>query len=464
MGKAWDTRRPKRNLALQDELVRAQVRAVGSSSPFWRQRFADLGRSPRSVDGVGALAAVPAAGERDVSPTGDPAGMSGLVMQGGEKQFALHTSGPQLRRAIRLRITRSSDYQQIVDGETKPTAYSWAGLGFRYPIASTRGDLDVVARAGARLWRVLGLDADDALLSALPAAATTEHVALQYAALAAGTPALFPGDDIDDLVAAARLAPPTVLAVATPTATDVVHALGEASALSRVTTVLLVGAPTADERSGVVRALRDAGTTNAAVLAVHAPTGARVMWGECRESQGVTGLHTYPDLEVVQTVDPETGDDTTAGSGGELVLTQLGMRGSALLRWRTADLVEQVTSEPCPACGRTSPRVTRLRREALVIGTNGGRFLDLRVLAGALAGRPEITDWRVVLGGRRRDGRGQVVVHLQTAADPGDAAVGAAADLRAVGSRLPTQLVAATAEELNALSGTPLTARVLERG
>lgn len=464
MPKAWDKRSQRRNNALQDELVRAQVRAVGTSSPYWRQRFADLGRAPRSIDGVKALAALPAVGERDVSPAGDAAAMAGLVMHGGERQFALHTSGPQLRRAIRLRMSRSSDYQQIVDAETRPTSYTWTGLGFRYPIASTRGDLDVIARAGARLWRVLGLTADDALLSTLPVASTTEHTALHYAAVATGTPALFPGDEIDAVLATARLAPPTVLAVPTSAAVEVIHALGEAAALSRVATVLLVGAPSADERSGVVRALRDAGTTNVVVLAVHAPTGARVLWGECRESQGVTGLHTYPDLEVVQTVDPETGEGASDSGGGELVLTQLGLRGSAVLRWRTGDLVEQLTTEACPACGRTSPRAVRVRRSALVIGTDVGRSLDLRVLTGALAGRPEITDWRVVIGGRNRDGRRQVVVHLQTSADPGDAAVGAAADLRAVGSRLPTQLVAATADELEALSGTAVTARVLDRG
>ncbi|HMC70561.1 MAG TPA: hypothetical protein VKJ07_15500, partial [Mycobacteriales bacterium] len=344
---SWDRRSDSGLRKLQDELVRAQARAVSSSSTYWKQRFAAAGRTASSIDGAAALESLPAVGERDVSANGDPAAMAALVLHGGERQFALHTSGPALRRAIRLRALRSSAYQRIVESETRPTSYAWSGLSFRYPLAYTRGDLDVVARAGARLWSVLGLTNEDALISALPVAATAEHTALQYAALAAGAPALFPGAAPEAVVAAARLAPPTVIAVATQSAPDVVAALADADALGRLTTLLLVGAPSDDERAAAAQSLADAGRT-ATVLAVHAPSGARLLWAECRQSAGATGLHTYPDLDLAQVVDPETGEPVANGAG-ELVLTSLGMRGSALLRWRTGDLVNRVDSSPCPS-------------------------------------------------------------------------------------------------------------------
>ena len=462
MAATWDKRSARQLRSLQDELARNQVRAVAGSSAYWKQRFADIGRAPSSIDSVDALAAVPAVGERDVSPTGDPAAMARLVLQGGERQFALHTSGPKLRRALRLRLTRSAGYRRIVESEIKPTSYVWAGLGFRYPIASTRGDLDAVTRAGARLWRVLGLTEQDALLSAVAVAATPEHTALQLAALAVGAPALFPGEALDAVTAAARLAPPTVLAVPTLTAGEVVRALGAADALGRLTTLLLVGAPTADERAAAVTTLRDADVTTAAVLGVHAPSGARVLWAECRESGGSTGLHTYPDLDIVQVVDADTGEPGP-DAGGELVVTQLGLRGSALLRWRTGDLVAAVDTTPCPACSRNVARVVGTARQALVVATDSGRPIDVRTLTGALAGRADVQDWRVVIGGRARDGHGQVVVHLVTSGDPGEVAVAAAADIRAVAGRLPTQLVTTDAESLAELTGTALTRRVLLR-
>ena len=447
---------------MQDELVRAQVRAVAAGSAYWRERFASVGKNAASFSGAAALEALPAVGERDVSPNGDAAAMASLVMHGGERQFALHSSGPQVRRAIRLRLTRRAAYRHVVDSETKPTSYAWTGLGFRYPLAYTRGDLDVVARAGARLWRVLGLSGDDALLSAVPVASTVEHVALSHAALAAGAPALFPGDDPDALAAASRLAPPTVLAAPAAAAADVVLRLADAGGLGRLTTLLLVGAPSDEERAEARAALAEA-ARDATVLAVHAPSGSRLLWAECRESGG-GALHTYPDLDLVQLVDPETGEAVPSVGSGELVVTQLGQRGSALLRWRTGDLVTSIDSSRCAGCGRRVPRVTGTRAGALVVGADTGRSIDLRVVTGALSGRADIADWRVSIGGRTRDGRGQIVVHLVPSGDdPGEAAVGAAADIRAVAGMLPSQLVIADRDELSTLGGEALTARVLLR-
>ena len=304
MATRWASLSDKQLRNLQDQLVAQQVQhVVAPFSPYWKQRFAELGRKPASVDSVRSLATVPAAGERDIAP-GRILPDSAIIAEGG---FTLHAPGPTLRHALRLRLTRRDAYTRVVTSETKPTSYVWSGLGFRYPIASTRADLDVVARAGARLWRVAGLTRFDALLSAVPPAATTEHTALSYAALAAGAPALFPGSDPVAVVAAARLAKATVLALPARQATAVIAALLKAGVEpDTVRTVLLVGAPTADQRADVSAQL-----PSATVLAVHAPAGARLLWTECRERGAAGGFHTYPDLEVVQVVDPDSGMATT---------------------------------------------------------------------------------------------------------------------------------------------------------
>src|SRR4051812_23864737 len=385
--------------------------------------------------------------------------MARLVVQATESGFALHATGPTLRRALWLRIARRDAYADVVTHDTKPTSYVWAGLGFRYPVASTRGDLDVVARAGARLWSVLGLSAGDALLSAVPTDMHTEHVALQLAAIAAGAPAVFAGAAPADVVAAARLAAPTVLAARSEQAVAAVQALSAAGLLSSLRTMLLVGAPDDAERDQVAALVPEA----VRVLAVHAPAGARVLWGECAEAGAGGGLHTYPDLEVVQLVDPESGEPST--HDGEVVLTQLGMYGSALLRWRTGDVTRTpVQTDPCPGCKRRVPRVTVSRRAALVLHSPDGHALDLRAVGGALSGRPDLADWRVVVGPRSRDARRQVVVHLRPNVDDlAPAAVGAAKDIRSVAGMLPTQIVVTTDEDLAALDGTVRDGDVLTR-
>lgn len=459
MATAWDQRSAKSLASLQNELVRRQVQdSIAPFSPLWRRRFAELGRPPGAIKTVADLASVPAMGERDVSPNGDPAAMSALVIQAGEVGFTLHSPGPEVRRAMRLRLSHRDAYRRVVDADTRATSYVFSGLGFRYPLASTRNDLDVMARAGARLWSVLGLTSDDVLLSGLPHGATTEHVGLEYAALGAGAPAMFPGDDPADLAGAARLAPPTVLALPAATAPRILDGLSD---MGSVRTLLLVGAPTDAERVAAAHGLfRAGGPPDTAILAVHAAAGARLLWGECRPSGGTAGLHTYPDLEVVQAIDPDTAEPSR--SAGEVVLTQLGMRGSAMLRWRTGDVVTAISFGPCPACGRLVPRLEGLRRGALVLHLDTGRVLDLRSVAGVLAGRRDIRDWRLVVGRRRRDGAVSTVVHFE-AMDPGDAStvIGVATDVRNVTGSLPTQLVAASRQDLTALGGDPVSTRIL---
>lgn len=444
---------------MQDELLRAQIRhSIAPFSPFWRHRFTELGRKPTSFRSTSDLATLPPMGERDVSPTGDPARMASLVLQAGESGYALDAPGPEVRRAKGARLTNRDAYQRLVEADTRAISFVFSGLGFTYPIASARADLDLIARAGARLWQVLGLSRNDVLLSALQPGATTEHVALQYAAMAAGAPALFPGSDPADLMAAIRLAPPTVLAAPTSVAPQILAALSD---LSSLRTLLLVGAPTDAERVAAAHGLSRAGAaSDTAILAVHAPAGARVLWGECRASGGTTGLHTYPDLDIVQVIDADSGDPSPAG--GELVLTQLGMRGSALLRWRTGDVVTAVTQGACPACGRGVPRILGMRRGALVTQLDTGRSLDLRSIAGVLSGRRDVRDWRVVVARRQRDGVLSATVHYE-AINPDDASIviGIAGDIRQVTGSLPTQLIAADRVELAHLVGSQLSPRIL---
>lgn len=467
---SWDRHSPQQLGKLRDAAVRRQVaHAVGPFSPWWKARLAALGRKPSTVTSVTALGELPAAGERDVCPDGDPRGMAALVLQGTESGFALHAEGPVLRRALAGRLARRSSYRAIVEADTRPTSFVWAGLGLQHPLASTRSDLDLVARAGARLWQLLGLTGADVVVSALPALRTASTQALELGALGAGAPLLAPGDDTVDVAAALRLVPATVLAVPAASAPQLLDDLDEAGAdLSALRTLLLIGAAYDDERTATRAALQRVGLPDScAVLCAHVPDGHRLMWAECRESGGRTGLHTYPDLEVVQLVDAETGEAAAGRGPFEVVVSQLGFRGSALLRWRTGDLADAVVEEPCSSCGRAVPRVVGLRPGALVPPLelrSGTRPVDLRGVSAGLVGRADLVDWRVVLGRSSRDDADELLVHVVPVdgADPAEVAVSVARDVRAAAGLLPTQVVVSDREELPS-GGPSLSARVLSR-
>ena len=444
---SWDRRSASSTAKARAAALHTQVvDGVAPFSPWWRGRLRDLGRTAAQVATPEGLAALPAAGERDVCPDGDPRDASALVLQAGEAGWTLHAEGPRLRKGLARRLTSRGSYTAIVEADTRPTSFVWAGLSMRFPVASTRADLDVVARAGARLWQVLGLTRGDVAVSGLPLLPTAAAQALQLGALGAGAPLLAPGDAPHLLAEALELVPATVLALPAGTAADVLAELAAAGApLDALTTLLLVGAPDDAERTAAVDALGAAGV-QAGVLAVHVPDGHRLAWAECREGDGRTGLHTYPDLEVVDVVDVATGEQPAGPGRHELVLTQLGLRGTALLRWRTGDVVDGITDEPCASCGRTVPRVLGTRRAGLVPSLQlleHGAAVDLRAVAGAVLGRPEVTDWRLDHGRHPRLGGDRLLLHVTLApdADAAQVVVDLAQAVRATAGVLPSQVV-----------------------
>lgn len=426
----WDRQSGAKIAHVQGKALAEQVSArLARYQPYWRETVRGTGLRAAAVRGLDDLTKIPAVGERDLCPDGDPAGAARLVLQPDESGFALHADDRQFRRAVRQRLISPAAYRRTVDDVTRPVAFHQGGLAIRFPVASTRADLDLVARAGARLWQVLGLAAADVLVSAVGGGGSDlATFALPYAAIGAGAPALHAGPR--GAGEALATMPATVVAVRGAAALErMLDAYGDRLP-ETVSTVLVAG-----DASGVA-SLAPA----ARVLRVWGPGEARWLWGECAPG---SGLHTYPDLEIVEALDPATGQP--AGSG-EVTLTQLGVRGSALVRWRTA-AVGALDAAPCPHCGRSVPRVASdVAPAALVTAAEvGGETvaLDLRAVAGALAGRADLAGWTVARRPRPEGGAPLVVVRL-AAVDAGraaDAALGAHADIVAMAGAGPTQVV-----------------------
>lgn len=129
-----------------------------------------------------------------------------------------------------------------------PTSYVHAGRSVRFPVASTRSDLDLIARAGARLWQVLGLSAADVVVSALPSGPFASQQAFSLAALVWADS----GQGRCSPSAMIRPWSSTPLAVVTAmsrscrrrAAPEFVFGLADAGAsLASITTVLIAGAP-----------------------------------------------------------------------------------------------------------------------------------------------------------------------------------------------------------------------------
>jgi hypothetical protein len=148
------------------------------------------------------------------------------------------------------------------------------------------------------------------------------------------------------------------------------------------------------------------------VLALWGPSAGRVLWAECAPG---TGLHTYPDLEVLEVLDPMTGLPTAVD--GDLTVTSAGWHGTALVRFQTGARADPVVVDtPCPGCGRTVPRlvgdVLPHAWEVPAVQDSGEvEHVDLRGVV--VAGLDGVTSWRAELRGPdERVARDRLVVAL----------------------------------------------------
>ena len=82
--------------------------------------------------------------------------------------------------------------------------------------------------------------------------------------------------------------------------------------------------------------------------------------GVAEECQAQDGLHVFSDVFLPEVIDPDTGEPRPDGKDGELVITTLTKEALPLIRYRTGDIVS-ITHEPCKVCGRTSPRMSKVR-------------------------------------------------------------------------------------------------------
>lgn len=217
-------------------------------------------------------------------------------------------------------------------------------------VGSSAEDLTRMAELGKRWLGLAGVEPHDVLVNILPYGPNLGWWQVALGARHAGLSAI-------DL----RVAPPPAeVARLRPSVLagrpfDLARLMEAAELAGRplvdVHTVLAVGEPLEPGmRARLTRLLGEGG----AVVAAFAPPGVRALWGECREGMG---LHTWPDAEVIELVDPLSGEPVPPGADGEVVWTALGWRGTVLIRLRTG-VFASTDDGRCPACGAPGPRLS----------------------------------------------------------------------------------------------------------
>ena len=250
---------------------------------------------------------------------------------------------------LRPRLPRRSKKATAMERAYKPV--HWL-VQEGVPIGSSAGDLERLGMLSARWLRTIGVRPDDVVLGLLPGGPHLPYWQLVLGASRLGVSAIHlpPVPTAADVT---RLHPTVV--VGRPH--DLVRLFEDGGGRagggwrSRVRLVVAAGDPIDASMEARLQGLLEA--PGATVVSAWAPPGVRVMWWQCAPG-GL--LHTWPEAELVQIVDPLSGTPVPPGADGEVVWTAVGWHGTVLVRLRTG-VFGVVQPGKCPQCGASGPRL-----------------------------------------------------------------------------------------------------------
>ncbi|MBL4889157.1 MAG: phenylacetate--CoA ligase family protein [Candidatus Lindowbacteria bacterium] len=280
------------------------------------------------------------------------------------------------------------------------------------PFMYSKTDVNRLRESGKRLAGIMGLTSKDRLLNVFPYAPHLAFWQVAFAGFEGGIFILSTGGGktigtagnirmLDRIQPSGMLGVPSYLYHVLRTARE------QKVSLKNMKSIVLGAEKIADTlRDKLVELTIECGGEKPAVMGTYGFTEAKIAWTEC---PGGTGYHLYPDMGVVEIINPDTGEVLGEGESGEIVYTAIGARGTMVVRYRTGDYSEGgITHGPCPYCGLTVPRlnsrITRLTNQTDMRLTKvKGTLVDLNHIGAVLSGAREIEEWQVVLKKRNDD-------------------------------------------------------------
>ncbi len=351
-------------LHLQPErrLSRYLRETVVPFSGYYRRLFREQHIDPRSIRTRDDLRRIPFTTKQDIS--GDPNKLLQFVLFPDRELLARRPStiAKALIRGRRV-VARDFEHEFRPLMLTSTTGRSSGPIPFVY----TGHDIVNLRTAGLRVMRVCGAEKEMRMINMFPFAPHLAFWLTHYAGTEFGTFVVSTGGGKTmgtdgNLRLVARIKPDVLIGMPT----FLYHVLREALETG-VTCPKLRKLVLGGEKApvGMRRKLRELADKLGAgpevdVLATYGFTEAKMAFAECPTPPGVppSGYHLYPDLGLVEVIDPETGEPLDEGEAGEIVFTPLDARGTVVLRYRTGDIISGgLVTEPCPHCGRSVPRL-----------------------------------------------------------------------------------------------------------
>jgi len=417
------------NVARQKQTARLRQFLCDVVLPFsahYKKIFQDCRLAPDSIRSLEDLAKIPFTTKTELLNTPqNPERFRDFILIPDERTLSRRV------RSVWDAILRGPDFARNgFEAEFRPIfmTFTTGRSAEPVPFLYTQHDLKILAAAGRRVMEVCGARREDRLLNAFPFAPHLAFWLTHYAGTGFGAMMFSSGggkfmDTDGTLRLIKNFKPDDLIGIPTFLYHVLSQAVAEKLRWNNLRNIVLGGEKVSDGLREKLRGLaRELGAPTVNIVATYGFTEAKLAFAECPvpQNKSPAGYHLYPDLCVVEIIDPQTGEILPNGRPGEIVFTPLAARGTVVLRYRTGDCIDGgLTCEPCPYCHRTVPRlVGRISRRSEIREMNldkiKGTLVDFNQLEHVLDDASRIGAWQLELRKTNDDPfeRDEIILHV----------------------------------------------------
>lgn len=408
--KKWDSLDRTTVRALQGRQLHRYLRdCVLPFSVHYQRVFAEKKLSADDIRSVEDLRKIPFSSKQDILPTPENPRRTFEFALIPDKQV-LAKRWSVIARALlrgRARVQDELDREWRPTFLTATTGRSTSSVSFLY----TQHDLANLAVGGGRIADLGQVSREERMINMFPFAPHLAFWCMHYAGIDRNTFSVSTGGGKTigtkgNIKAILKIKPQVLVAMPTFAYHVLQQAIEEKARFEGVRLICLGGEKVPDgTRRKLSQMCAELGSPDVRVVATYGFTEAKLAWTECPFPIGEkpTGYHLYPDMGIIEVINPETGEPVPDGQGGEIVWTPLDARGTVVLRYRTGDQIEHgLTWEPCPCCGRRMPRLMgRISRvsdfRSMRFQKVKGTIVDFNKLEHTLDDVPGLGSWQIEL-------------------------------------------------------------------
>ncbi len=338
-------------------------------SPHYRELFDRNHIDPRKIKSISDLRRIPFTVKGNLIDSNNSQKFKDYILQPDAEKIRSYWPKSRLLPMAICGLTKGKAFvKEILGREYRPVFMTFTTGTTNYPVPFmySRYDIDNLNLSGGRMLGLFDIKDDERIMNLFPFAPHLAFWQVFFGALNSGVFALSTGGGKvmgteGNMIAVMRIKPSVILGVPSYIYHLVRFAQEKGHDLSFVKKIILGAAKvTPAYKEKLAQMLASQGARDVSIFGTYGFTESRTAWAECPAGHHESsGYHLYPDKEIFEVIDPQTGEVKAEGEDGELVYTPLDSRASVVLRYRTGDVVKGgIVYGTCPFCKRPTLRMS----------------------------------------------------------------------------------------------------------